>query len=114
MSIADATYAVPLRTDEDGVIRVGGTRVTLDTVIGAYKGGADAEEMAWQYPRLDLADVHMVIGHYLRHREEVEAYLAQGQRQAEEVRRLIESQMDPHGIRDRLLARKAEQERGSC
>ena len=114
MSIVEATYSVPLHTDKDGVIRVGPTRVTLDTVIGAYKGGADAEEIAWQYPTLDLADVHMVISHYLRHREEVEAYLAEGQRHAEEVRRLIESEMDPHGIRDRLLARKAKRERGSC
>jgi len=34
---------VPLKTDTNGVVRVGGTRVTLDTVIAAFKEGAAAE-----------------------------------------------------------------------
>jgi hypothetical protein len=31
----------PLRTDTDGVVRVGETRVTLDTVIGTFNNGCD-------------------------------------------------------------------------
>ena len=65
-----------LSRDPDDVIRVGGTRVTLDTVVGAYRDGASAEEIARRYPSLDLADIHAVIGHYLHHRTQVEAYLA--------------------------------------
>jgi hypothetical protein len=34
------TEQVPLRTDDHGVVRVGGTRVTLDTVIAAFENGA--------------------------------------------------------------------------
>ncbi len=34
-----------LSRDADDVIRVGGTRVTLDTVVGAYRDGASAEEI---------------------------------------------------------------------
>jgi hypothetical protein len=37
---------VPLHTDADGVVRVAGTRVTLDTVVGAFEAGATAEEIA--------------------------------------------------------------------
>jgi len=114
MPIAEATYSVPLQTDGDGVIRVGKTRVTLDTVLSAYKDGASAEEIVWQYTTLDLADVYEVISYYLRHRAEVEEYLAEGQRQAEETRGLIESRMDPHGIRDRLLARQARGKHEPC
>ncbi len=37
------TKPIPLETDADGVVRVGGTRVTLDTVVAAFKEGATAE-----------------------------------------------------------------------
>lgn len=92
--------------DADGVIRIGGTRVTLDTVVGAYRDGASAEEIARQYSSLDLADIHAVIGHYLHHRSQVEGYLAEREARAATVRRDNESQFDPIGVRDRLLARR--------
>jgi len=44
----------PLFTDADGVIRVGNTRVTLDTVVSAFEEGATAEEIVYQYPTLNL------------------------------------------------------------
>jgi uncharacterized protein (DUF433 family) len=95
-----------LRTDQDGVIRVGGTRVTLDTVVATFKEGATAEEIVQQYPSLQLADVYFVLGYYLRQREEVEGYLQQRQAQAEQIRRQNEQRFDPSGVRDRLLARR--------
>ena len=101
------TDPVPLKVDVDGVVRVGGTRVTLDTVVAAFNEGATAEEIAHQYPSLDLADVYAVIGYYLRRRPEVEAYLGHRQRQADEVRKQNEARFDPHGVRDRLLARRS-------
>ncbi len=95
--------------DADGVIRVGGTRVTLDTVITAFKQGATAEEIASQYPSLQLADIYTVIGYYLHHQDEIEVYLTQRQQEAVELRQKIEAHYgDRQGFRDRLLARKAE------
>ena len=74
MSLAVApSLAVPLKTDADGVIRIGDTRVTLDTVIFAYNEGADAEEIVDQFTSLNLADVHAVLSYYLQNRVEVEA-----------------------------------------
>lgn len=104
---AIATETVPLVRDVDGVIRVGKTRVTLDTVVSAFLNGATAEEISQQYPPLDLADVYSVIAYYLRRRVEVDAYLDQRREHAERVRRQNESRFDPSGIRDRLLARRA-------
>jgi uncharacterized protein (DUF433 family) len=66
---------VPLQVDIDDVIRVGGTRVTLDTIVAAFREGATAEEIVYQYPSLDLADVYAVIGHYLQRRSDVDTYL---------------------------------------
>jgi len=106
MSLMITAETVPLETDSDGVIRVGKSRVTLDTIITAFREGATAEEIVQQYPSVDLADVYSVISYYLRRQSEVEAYLRQRQQQAERVRKQNESRFDPKGVRDRLLARR--------
>ncbi len=107
MTLTIATETVPLVRDADGVIRVGNTRVTLDTVVSAFLDGATAEEITYQYPSLDLADVYSAIAYYLRRRAEVDAYLQQRREQTVEIRQQNESRFDPSGIRDRLLARRA-------
>jgi len=106
MTLSFATQTVPLAADADGVVRVGGTRVTLDTVIAAFSEGATAEEIVQQYPSLNLADVYQVIAYYLRQPSEVEAYLQQRRSLAELVRKQNEGRFDPQGVRERLLARR--------
>lgn len=59
-----------------------------------------------QYPSLQLADVYSVIGYYLKHKAEVDAYLVERQHRAAEVRQEAERRFNPTGIRDRLLARR--------
>ena len=107
MTVLTTTETIPLATDTDGVIRVGKTRVTLDTMVMAFADGATAEEIVQQYPSVPLADVYYVIGYYLRRQGEVEAYLSRRQQQAAEIRKQNESRFDPAGIRGRLLARRA-------
>lgn len=97
---------LPLHTDRDGVIRVGGTRISLDLVVLAFKDGATADEIVERYPTLDLRDVYAVITYYLHHQAEVDAYCCDQERQADEARRLNEARFDPTGIRERLLARR--------
>ena len=99
------TEVVPLTRDADGVIRIGATRVTLDTVVAAFLDGATAEEIVYQYPTLALSDVYSVIAYYLRQRAEVEAYLHQRRTLAMTVREQNETRFAPAGVRDRLLAR---------
>ena len=108
MSLAIVDTPIPLKTDVDGVVRVGNTRVTLDTVITAFKEGATAEEMVSQYPSLLLADVYAVIGYYLQHQPEIEAYLSQRQQIANEVRIENETRFNQQGIRERLLTRQSQ------
>lgn len=97
---------MPIQTDADGVIRVGGTRVTLDSVVAAFDAGATAEEIVQQYPSVSLADVYSVIGYYLRHQSEICAYLTEREKEAGQVREENERRFDPAGVRDRLLARR--------
>lgn len=101
----DTTERVPVHTDANGVVRVGGTRVTLDTLVAAFDAGATAEEILQQYPSLALADVYSVIAYYLRHQSEVRASITR-QQQAAHVRKENERRFDSSGVRERLLARR--------
>jgi uncharacterized protein (DUF433 family) len=106
MSLAiEQPQAVPLEADRDGVIRVRGTRVTLDTVVDAFRRGATAEEITQQYPTLSLADAYSVLGYFLRHEADVLDYLAGRASAHDAVRQQNERRFDPQGVRDRLLAR---------
>jgi uncharacterized protein (DUF433 family) len=96
----------PLEAGPDGVIRVRGTRITLDTVWAAFNDGATAEEIVQQYPSLSLADTYQAIGYGLRHPAVVDAYLAKRSECAGEIRRSNESRRRPEGIRARLLERR--------
>jgi uncharacterized protein (DUF433 family) len=106
MSITLQSEPVPLSSDESGVIRVSGTRVTLDTIIAAHQQGETPEVIADQYPTVALVDIYAAITFYLRHREEIEAYLDQRRRQGEAVRRKHESRFSQEGLREELLARR--------
>jgi uncharacterized protein (DUF433 family) len=110
MSLAIKAESAPLAVASDGIVRVGGTRVTLDTVVAVFKQGATAEEIVQRYPSLRLGDVYASIAFYLNHQEDVEAYLQQRQQQAQEVRQMNEARFDPQGLRDRLLARRVERQ----
>lgn len=106
MTLALDAELPPLVLDADGIVRVVGTRVTLDSVVGEFQEGATAEEIAQRYPSLNLSDVYAVIAYYLRRRSEVETYLAQRQTQAEAVRHEYSKIFDQSGIRERLVARR--------
>jgi hypothetical protein len=53
-----------------------------------------------------VTDLYAVIGYYLHHKADVDAYLEEQERQAEEIRRQGEARYDHRGIRERLLARR--------
>ena len=111
MNLIITAEPIPLKADESGVVRVGGTRVTLETVIISFNQGATAEEIVQQYPSLKLADVYATIAYYLSKKAEVDAYLQQQQKIAEEIRTFNEARFNSQGIRSRLLARQAEIEK---
>ncbi len=108
MSLAVKTEPLPLTTDAGGTVRIGGTRVTLDTVVEAFGEGLTAEEIAQQYPVLELADVYGVIAYYLRHLDYVRAYLTDRARSAADLRARIEAELPSRDFRERLLARRRE------
>jgi uncharacterized protein (DUF433 family) len=98
---------IPLTQDANGVIRVSGTRIPLETLIMAFKQGDTAEEIAQKYPALNLVDIYAVIAYYLGHREQADRYITEQEKETQAVRKEVETRCNPYGIRERLLARRA-------
>jgi|SRR5215472_851692 len=96
----------PLTKDTDGVVRASGSRVPLEILVFAFDSGATAEEIAQQYPSLDLATVYAIIAYVLDNRESVDAYVATRRGAAVAQQATIEAYLPPSGIRARLLARR--------
>ena len=108
MNLVLESEMMPLRMDAEGTIRVGGTRVTLDSVVTAMDAGASPEETIERFPTLELADVYLVFGYCLRHRQELEErYFAPRRVEAERHRQESLKRWGHSGIRARLEARQA-------
>jgi uncharacterized protein (DUF433 family) len=96
----------PLHEDQDGVLRVGNTRVSLEVVISAWRQGKTAEQIQQSFDTLALADIYAAITYYLNHRDEVEKYLQTSQQHAQQTQNWTEARCDPTGIKSRLQARQ--------
>ncbi|GFE71355.1 DUF433 domain-containing protein [Chroococcus sp. FPU101] len=107
MTLAVVPEFPPLKVNADGVFIIAQTRVTLDTLVTVFKQGLTAEEIAYRYPSLKLADIYATIAYYLNHQQEVEFYLEQRQQQAQEIRKVNEAKFSAQELRDRLKARQA-------
>ena len=106
MNLAAVTEKIPIETDKDGVIRVGNTRVTLESLVSAFNEGSTAEEIVYQYPVLNLADVYAVITYYLRNKDIIEKYLKNRTLLAEQFKQQNQKNKNINDIRKRLLARQ--------
>jgi hypothetical protein len=86
---------------------------SLDSVVAAFDQGATAEEIVQRYPSLDVISVYEVIAYVLRHRGTVDEYLAKRSEQSGLLQSEVERRFPPHGIRERLMARRAQGAAGS-
>jgi uncharacterized protein (DUF433 family) len=68
-----------------GSLRIDGTGITIKQIAVWYKWGYTAEEIADQYPHLTLAQVYTALAYYHANRAEVEAELAEEERDATEL-----------------------------
>ena len=61
---------------EHGALRVGRTRVSLDSVVYAFLEGQSPESIQQNFPALSLEEVYGAIAYYLANREAVHEHLA--------------------------------------
>jgi uncharacterized protein (DUF433 family) len=101
----EPTITIPLRTDEHGAIRIGNTRVTLDSIINFYLQGESPEDLHAGFSTVPLSDIYAVIAYYLSHRAEVDSYLKRRNDEAERIRQEVEAKYPPKVTRAELQAR---------
>ena len=101
-----STSEIKLTETEGGVLRIGDTRVSLDSVIIAFNQGATPEQIVYDYDTLTLPEVYAAISYYLQNRETVESYLAKRAKQNEALREANDARFGHRGIREKLLARR--------
>jgi uncharacterized protein (DUF433 family) len=99
----------PFSWDEVGGIRVGSSRVTLDSLLASYHNGATPEEIAIQFSVLRLEDIYTTIAYYLNHRQEIDSYLEQRSQQAQQLRQQLSQKHNLVDLRQRLLTRSQSQ-----
>ncbi len=98
----------PLSQDEEGTIRLAGSRIPLDTVVYEFNQGATAEPIQDSLLTVSLRSIYGTIAFYLENQTAVDDYLRRREQEAEELRRKIESQPEIAAFRERLRHRRAQ------
>jgi uncharacterized protein (DUF433 family) len=64
-----------VRVDEHGAMRIGHSRVLLDSIVAGFEQGHSPETLQQQYPTLSLEEVYGAITYYCAHTDAVHTYL---------------------------------------
>lgn len=60
--------------DENGVVRIGDTRMKVRHLVEAWKAeGATPEQLLESFPHLTLAQIHAALSYYYDHQAEMDA-----------------------------------------
>ncbi len=108
MPTLETTQTAPLTLWEDGSIRIGSSRVTLDSVVHEFIHGATAEQIQDDFPSLNLREIYGAISYYLEHQDRVSEYLQQREEEAKAVRVEIEDRPRIEALRRRVRERYAQ------
>jgi uncharacterized protein (DUF433 family) len=106
MDHIDFTYTVPLAYEEDGTIRIRGSRVTLDSILHAFRQGATAEQIQDSFPSVSLREIYGAIAYYFEHQGQIETYLKEQEQAAQAIKRALESHPDVSAFRERIRTRR--------
>lgn len=81
-----------IKLTREGLWRVAGTRVSIDSIIHAFWRGSTPEQIVQDYDALSLAQVYGVVHYYLTHRRAVDSYLKAQDRHDKRLRRELGAQ----------------------
>ncbi|MGH2609101.1 MAG: hypothetical protein ACRDHF_08425 [Tepidiformaceae bacterium] len=104
-----AADPAPLEVRPDGRVVSSGSGVQFEYFITWYLRGDTPEQLMSALPTLSLGETHRLIAYYHQHKDEVDAWLAELDREEEEVIREWDARYPPDpGLRARLERRMAE------
>jgi uncharacterized protein (DUF433 family) len=73
--------------ERDGVYYISATRISLDSIVYAFREGCSPESIREDFQGLTLAQVYGAIAFYLDHQAQVETYLARRKEEWDELER---------------------------
>ncbi len=85
MSIEIGTLLVKDPDICGGLLRIDGTRMTVNQIVMWYKQGYSPEEIADQYPHLTLSQVYTALAYYHANKEEIEESLATEEQNSDQL-----------------------------
>jgi len=94
----------------DGFFFIAGTRVSLDSIIHAFREGESPETILQNFDTLTLAQVYGAITYYLENQAPIDVYLLRQQQRVDEMRR--DASPLPSDLRARLDAAREKLHRG--
>ena len=71
---------------QEGKYLITGTRVSLDSVVYAFRRGASPESIRRSFPSLTLEQIYGAITFYLANQEAIDQYLLDGEAEDEKLR----------------------------
>jgi len=92
--------------EREGSYYVAGTRISLDSIVHAFRRGEAPETICRNFELLKLEEVYGAIAYYLANQTEVDAYLARQNKKWSDGRQAAEPL--PANLRDRLLHAREE------
>src|SRR5258705_13158620 len=95
-------HTIVLTQDPDRTTRLHGSRVTLDTLIAAFKGGDTPVEIHEGFPSLRLSQINDAIAWYLSNQVDADNYLNERAAQSEAFRQLVKSRPDHVAFREMM------------
>ncbi len=99
------TISVPLRTEADGTIYIGQTKIMLELVISAFRLGDSPEHICENYSVLSLSDVYVIYAYYLQNRESVDLYMKTQEQSEEQFMQQIDERYPlPDTLRAKIRA----------
>lgn len=71
----------PYIEEEDGGLRIAGTRVSLDSLVIHFQEGASPGKIVESFSTLKLSQVYGAIAYYLENEKTIDEYIAEGERE---------------------------------
>lgn len=90
----------------DGNYYVAGTRISLDSIVHAFRRGESPETICQNFELLRLEEVYGAIAYYLANQPDLDAYLIRQDEKWAEGKR--NSEPLPASLRDRLMRAREE------
>jgi uncharacterized protein (DUF433 family) len=95
---------------EPDVVQVKGHRLGLEHIVERYQEGYSAEQIAQEFPGIELKAIYAIIAYYLHNQAAVDAYVARSNTAAETRRREWSANMPELSRRVRAIIAQRQQE----